>query len=140
MSLYRTLKSLGFFIGLLSCWILVGTSSGSMTSSGTIIQSLDGEWQSARDLADTGKTEKWFDPTRFPSSLSSPINVPGSVTEVWPISTWWTDAPTNIVWYSRSFPLEMAPQSGMRYYLRFGAVKRASEIWFNDKPVGTHEG
>jgi hypothetical protein len=110
------------------------------TSSGTVIQSLDGEWQSAQDLKDAGRTEKWFDPSSFPAGASRPALVPGSGMETWPITSWWMDAPTNILWYLKTFPLEMTPQAGLRYYLRFGAVKKMSEVWLNGTSLGTHEG
>ena len=105
-----------------------------------LIQSLDGPWQSAQDLKDTGRTEKWFDPTLFPANAARPALVPGSGMETWPITSWWMDAPTNILWYLKTFPWELTPQPGMRYYLRFGAVKKLSEVWLNGNSLGTHEG
>jgi hypothetical protein len=105
-----------------------------------MIQSLDGEWQSARDLNDAGRTQKWFDPASFPVHDSRPALVPGSGMETWPITSWWMDPPTNILWYLKTFPVEITPQPGLRYYLRFGAVKKLSEVWFNGTSLGTHEG
>jgi hypothetical protein len=129
-----------FLLGLLPCAILAGTAEASSTNSGTMIQSLDGKWQSARDLNDTGRTQKWFDVASFPVSASRPALVPGSGTETWPITSWWMDAPTNILWYLKTFPLQITPQPGLRYYLRFGAVKKMSEVWLNGTSLGTHEG
>jgi hypothetical protein len=105
-----------------------------------MIQSLDGEWKSAWDKNDAGRTQKWFDPASFPAADSRPALVPGSGMETWPITSWWMDAPTNILWYLKTFPLEITPQPGLRYYLRFGAVKKLSEVWFNGTSLGTHEG
>jgi len=105
-----------------------------------MILSLDGEWQSARDLNDAGRTQKWFDPASFPAGTARPALVPGSGMETWPVTTWWMDAPSNILWYLKTFPLEITPQPGLRYYLRFGAVKKLSEVWLNGTSLGTHEG
>jgi hypothetical protein len=136
----RKLKRALLFLGLVTCASLIGTAQASSTSSGTLVKSLDGEWQSAWDLKDAGRTGKWFDPTLFPVKDARPALVPGSGMETWPITSWWMDAPTNILWYLKTFPLEMTPQAGMQYYLRFGAVKKLSEVWFNGTSLGTHEG
>jgi hypothetical protein len=116
------------------------TSRAAATVSGTLVQSLDGEWQSAADPGDKGKTESWFDADKFPKSDTRPAQVPGSITETWAVDGVWSDAPKNIFWYTKSFPLDSAPPTNVRYYLRFGAVKQTCEVWFNGTSVGTHDG
>ena len=110
------------------------------SDAGTIAVPLDGAWQSAPDLKDAGKTEKWFDPALFPASAVKVIQVPGSVPEVWPNSTWTKDAAKDILWHLKTFSLDKAPQANTRYYLRFGAVMQVCEVWLNGTYLGTHEG
>jgi hypothetical protein len=73
------------------------------SDAGTIAVPLDGEWQSVPDLKDVGQTEKWFDPAHFPASAAKPIQVPGSVPEVWANSTWTKDAAKDSIWYAKTF-------------------------------------
>jgi beta-glucuronidase len=58
-------------------------------------------------------------------------------------SSWLTHAPEmryyqGLVWYERKF--EAHPHSGMRQFLRFGAVNYRATVWINGKQVGSHEG
>jgi len=58
-------------------------------------------------------------------------------------SSWLTHAPEmrhyqGLVWYERKFDAQ--PKSGMRQFLRFGAVNYRATVWLNGKQVGTHEG
>jgi hypothetical protein len=110
------------------------------TTSGMLIKSLDGEWQSAPDLKDQGTTQKWFDPALFPTSAAKTIQVPGSVTEIWPASTWTKDAAKDVIWYLKTFSADVKPQANMRYYLRFGAVMQNCEVWLNGADLGSHVG
>jgi hypothetical protein len=116
------------------------TSTAAVTVSGTLVQSLDGEWQSADDPGDKGKTESWFDPAHFPTTAARPAQVPGSVTETWAVDGQWSDAPHRVLWYVKTFPFDSAPTAHTRYYLRFGAVKQTCEVWLNGTSVGTHDG
>ena len=50
------------------------------------------------------------------------------------------DNPDNAYWYFRTFPVQGAPQAGMRYYLRFGAVRQISDVWLNGTHLGSHGG
>jgi hypothetical protein len=135
----QKLKPLLFLLGLFACLIVTRRVDASSTSSGTLIQSLDGEWQSAPDLNNGGETAKWFDPASFPASAARPLQVPGAVTEVWPISTF-TDPSKNAIWYLKTFPLLAGQGANMRYYLRFGAVMTMSDVWLNGIHLGAHEG
>ena len=110
------------------------------SDAGTTAVSLDGPWQSAKDLTDAGRAGKWFDPASFPTSAAKPILVPGAVTEVWPNDTWTRDAAKDVIWYIKSFSFPTPPLANMRYYLRFGAVMDTSEIWFNGTDLGRHFG
>ena len=132
-------KLLFFLVGLSPFTISIGRADLS-TTSGTLIHSLDGLWQSARDIDNEGIRKKWFESAHFPQADARTAQVPGSGTETWPISSWWTDAPTNILWYTRTFSLKTLPARGAKYYLRFGAVKRLSQVWINGVSLGTHEG
>jgi len=58
-------------------------------------------------------------------------------------SSWLTHAPEmrhyqGLVWYERKFDAQ--PKTGMRQFLRFGAVNYAATVWVNGKKVGAHEG
>src|SRR5690606_25256516 len=58
-------------------------------------------------------------------------------------ASWLTHAPEmrhyqGLVWYQRRF--DAAPQSGMRYFVRFGAANYAAEAWLNGERIGRHEG
>lgn len=58
-------------------------------------------------------------------------------------ASWLTHAPEmrhyqGLVWYQRRF--DAAPQSGMRYFVRFGAANYAAEAWLNGERLGRHEG
>ena len=46
-------------------------------------QSLDGQWQIAKDPTDTGKTNGWYSAEGFPRSDARPILVPGNIYEAW---------------------------------------------------------
>jgi len=57
--------------------------------------------------------------------------------------SWLTHTPEmrhyqGLVWYERKF--DSHPKSGMRQFLRFGAVNYRATVWVNGKQVGTHEG
>jgi hypothetical protein len=133
------MKSLLLVLGLLSC-LTLGARAEVSTKSGTLIQSLDGEWQTAQDVKDAGKTAQWFDPAHFPTAAARPVQVPGALTEAWATSEWTRDAAKDTAWYLKTFSVEKAPEANMRYFLRFGAVTKDSEIWFNGTSVGAHEG
>ena len=139
MTPLQTLKSF-LLLGLLSCVSVAETTKAASTSSGSLIQSLDGAWQSALDLKDAGQTEKWFDPAHFPASAARPVQVPGVLCEVWASSEWSSDASKNIAWYLKTFSLPVTPQAHLRYYLRFGAVMSMSDVWLNGAHLGAHEG
>jgi hypothetical protein len=109
------------------------------SDAGTTAVSLDGQWQSAKDLTDAGRAGKWFDPASFPTAAAKPVLVPGAVTEFWPNDTWTRDASKDVIWYIKTFPFG-TPQPNMRYYLRFGAVMDTSEVWLNGTDLGTHFG
>jgi beta-glucuronidase len=58
-------------------------------------------------------------------------------------SSWLTHVPEmrhfqGLVWYQRRF--DAAPQSGMRYFMRFGAANYSAEAWLNGQRIGRHEG
>lgn len=110
------------------------------TISGSLVQSLDGEWQSAQDPQDTGLSAKWYETATFPTGAAKPAQVPGSVTETWPVPALWTGPATHIYWYQKAFTLSTVPPPHTRYYLRFGAVKETSDIWLNGALLGHHEG
>ncbi len=104
------------------------------------VQSLDGEWQLAQDLYDHGLSQSWFDPAKYPAAEARPIQVPGNVTETWPNRERQIHKAANLTWYYRTFTPSASVGEDLRSYLRFGAVRFASEIWLNGSRVGTHEG
>ncbi len=58
-------------------------------------------------------------------------------------ASWLTHTPAmrhyqGLVWYQRRF--DAAPQPGMRYFVRFGAVNYVAEVWLNGHYLGRHEG
>jgi len=127
-------------IPILLLWSLALFSYGAqadmtapVSDAGAVAVSLDGQWQSALDPKDQGRSAKWFDPAFFPAAEARPIQVPGALTEVW------ADL-KDFPWYLKTFPLGMTPAPGMRYYLRFGAVEHSSDVWFNGTYLGAHEG
>ena len=132
--------SFSFFVAVITVVATTTLRAAPSTVSGTLIQSLDGEWQTAADPSDKGRSESWFDSDHFPKDGAKTAQVPGSVTETWPLGGVWTDPPKNIFWYTKTFQFDKSPEPNMRYYLRFGAVKQTSEIWLNGQSLGTHTG
>ena len=104
-------------------------------------QSLDGQWQIAKDPSDAGKSGNWFQVAAFPLAASHPIQVPGNVNEAWPNSgiTYHNSTPF-IFWYTRTFTPAMPKLTDLRYYLRFGAVSYSCDVWLNGVQIGSHEG
>src|ERR1700761_5689972 len=114
-----------FFLCLVGVTVFaMPISKANSTVSGTMVQKLDGEWQSINDPGDKGKSASWFDPKLFSNTGTRAAQVPGSVTETWDVNQFWSDAPKTIFWYTRTFAFDETPAANTRYYLRFGAVKQ----------------
>jgi hypothetical protein len=96
-------------------------------------QTLDGQWQIAKDPKDVGKAEKWYTAAAFPLLDSRPIQVPGNIYESWMRYN-------GVAWYSRTFTPSMPKAADMRYFLRFGSCEYSCEVWLNEKLLGSHEG
>ncbi len=97
------------------------------------VQSLDGPWRLVLDPKDIGQTQVWFKPDIFPLQASRPIEVPGSIKEIDPKYD-------GVFWCSRSFIPALAECRDLRYYLQFGAVAYACDVWLNGTLLGSHEG
>jgi hypothetical protein len=96
-------------------------------------QTLDGQWQIAKDPKDTGKAQKWHTAAGFPLLESRPIQVPGNIYESW-------CRYNGVAWYSRTFAPAMLKAADMRYYLRVGSCEYSCDIWLNGVLLGSHEG
>ncbi len=95
-------------------------------TSGTIVQSLNGQWQLAADPDDAGMKQAWFK-SQVPATVSCPV--PGIIQQALPDCH-------GVVWYYMTFtPAENPHQQG-RYLLRFGAVDNESIVWINGREVG----
>ena len=114
--------------------------SATTSDGGALVASLNGAWQIVQDPKNEGETAGWFKGDTFPTAQAKPIQVPGVPTEVFPSTSWWMNDPDQTFWYFRTFPVQGAPQSGMRYYLRFGAVRQISDVWLNGTHLGSHGG
>lgn len=117
------------------------TATPPTPSSAFRTQSLDGQWQIAKDPTDTGKAGNWFQPGAFPLAASRPIQVPGNVNEAWPNNgiTYHNSTPF-FFWYTRTFTPAFPKLADLRYYLRFGAVGYSCDVWLNGTYLGAHEG
>ncbi len=105
------------------------------------LQSLDGTWEIARDQNDLGRVGQWYQPSRFPTAVARPIQVPGNINETWPNPAPILEArAANLDWYLLTFTPKTAAGPGLRSYLRFGAVRYMSEVWLNGRYLGAHEG
>jgi hypothetical protein len=97
------------------------------------LQSLDGQWQIAKDPADIGKSNRWYSAEGFPRSDARPILVPGNIYEAW-------CRYNGVAWYGRRFTPVMSKTDDMRYYLRFGSCEYSCDVWLNGTLLGSHEG
>lgn len=97
-------------------------------------QSLNGEWDFAVDLGDSGIHRGWpFDPSGIDGRITVPFCPESRLSGV-----------ANrdflpVVWYHRRFEVPAAWRSG-RVLLHFGAVDWASRVWLNGREVGHHRG
>jgi hypothetical protein len=93
-------------------------------------QTLNQQWQIARDPENQGREEKWFE--RVPQA-AQPAPVPGIIQQVFPDYH-------GVAWYWTRFTLPDMPTTDERLLLRFGAVDYLAEVWVNGVSVGGHEG
>jgi len=127
------------FLGLPMLYAKANEPSANLIAASLRVQSLDGQWQIAKDSYDTGTAAKWFDPSAFPIDVSRPVRVPGAITDAWPNPAPLLKA-SNLAWYFRTFTPAIRMGPGMRQYLRFGAVREQSEVWLNGVDLGSHNG
>jgi len=141
MALLRLVTLLALIaLGLLLAMQARADESATTSDGGTLVATLNGTWQIVQDTKNEGEAAGWFKGDTFPSAQAKPIQVPGVPTEVFPTTAWWMDNPDNAYWYFRTFPVQGAPQPGMRDYLRFGAVRQISDVWLNGTHLGSHGG
>src|SRR5689334_21419610 len=107
---------------------------------------LDGQWELARDPANLGRAERWFERCH-PDAREAPV--PGIIQQVFPDYH-------GVAWYWHTFRLRsegrgvradsggdkaqssvLTPQS---WLIRFGAVDYMADVRQNDVLVGGHEG
>jgi hypothetical protein len=138
---FRLMQILGLAAGLTALGISArGAATATTSDGGTDAVPLNGDWQIAQDPHDEGVKGGWFNADKFPAAQAKPIQVPGVPTEVFPSTAWWSDPPTDIFWYFKTFQLDGTTQPHMRYYLRFAAVDQTSEVWLNGTDLGGHGG
>lgn len=95
---------------------------------------LNGQWDFAFDLCDSGKDKEWFRNDRdFARKITVPFCPESRLSGIGE-----TDFMA-AVWYRRSFQLTGSQLKG-RVLLHFGAVDYHCEVWVNEKSAGTHDG
>lgn len=92
---------------------------------------LSGIWQCSIDSLERGEQERWYEGLKE----SIPIAVPGSWNEQYEdIRNY-----MGMVWYEQNTFMPEGWRS-QKIFLRFGSAHYAARVWFNGKPLGTHEG
>jgi hypothetical protein len=108
------------------------------------VQSLDGQWQIAKDPKNSGRIGKWYTADAFPLPDSRPIQVPGHIYESWRgaefSSGGWPLGYNGVAWYSRTFAPAMPKAADLRYFLRFGCCEYSCDVWLNGMLLGSYEG
>ena len=95
-------------------------------TSGTIVQSLNGQWQLAADPDDSGVSNAWFK-SQAPATVSCPV--PGIIQQALPNCH-------GVVWYYLNFTPAENPHPQGRCLIRFGAVDNESTVWVNGREAG----
>lgn len=119
---------------LVSLALLVTVSlMNPFTADAREVQSLDGKWQIAFDHHNVGKKEQWHLQRNFEKlSGRKTIDVPSC----WELTE---KDYEGVAFYSRTFSIP-ASWKDKTVRLHFDAVNFISEVFLNDKPLGTHEG
>ncbi len=124
---------MAFVITLFLSLALIGQPGDTPPRDIPAVQSLDGEWRVALDPHDAGRAQGWFQASSFPSGAARAIQVPGNIWEVEP-------GYSGVFWYAGDFVPAVPSSADLRYYLRFGAVGYACQVWLNGSLLGGHEG
>ncbi|MFN0059862.1 MAG: glycoside hydrolase family 2 protein [Planctomycetota bacterium] len=91
-------------------------------------QSLNGEWQYAIRPRDEGRPATWDGVILVPFAVESALS--GVMRSV---------APTELVWYRRSFSVPSDWQ-GRQVWLHFGGVDWEARVWVDGRELGVHRG
>ena len=94
---------------------------------------LHGEWSFALDPANMGIPGKWYLEKPAQNGRFDKVTVPHCFSADKKYEFY-----TGTVWYRKSF--NWKPASGKRIILHFDAAYYKTEVWLNEKKVGSHEG
>jgi beta-galactosidase/beta-glucuronidase len=99
---------------------------------------LDGEWRFARDPADAGVDERWYDGHAFEATASWPRSV---AEQLGSTADGGLDDGVVIAWYERDFQVPGTWRSSPHpVQLTFGACGYETRVWLNGVPLVTTEG
>ena len=137
----KRLSSIIGLIVLFPCLLYSQTAMNNIFSRNKI--SLNGKWQCAFDPSNSGEYRQIFREHKaqrkedfFESSFDGgpTLNVPGDFNTQYPELFYYEGT----IWYKKTF--NCVPESGKRYFIHFSAVNYKSDVYFNEKKIGSHEG
>jgi beta-galactosidase/beta-glucuronidase len=93
---------------------------------------LSGTWEFGFDQHDAGIREAWFD-KKLPDAVEVPYAIESEASGLT------AQKIPPLFWYAREFRRNELPP-GTRFFLCFGAVDYAADVWVNGRRVGGHRG
>jgi beta-glucuronidase len=146
MKMKKLKKALFYPLFILVLFLLGNTmfaQSAMINLSARKLTSLNGKWNTIIDPNGVGdfhkfwedrKPEKKTDFVEYSFENGDVLNVPSDFNTQMPELTYYE----GIVWYKKTFKYDL--KTNKRLFLHFGAVNYLTDVYFNGKLLGTHEG